>query len=364
MTGYLNTKTYKNNLMKKLLLFALLFININSFAQSIETEQRREIIGNINKEIVDYTFNINIEKIKVLGLKNIDALKLLGENKPTNISGVIQNVKGEFFNFEYDDIFIIQTKSDADLSTLNSNPNQNFELYYSIRAIEILKQRYNHLYQNLIQSIIYPSFEKVNLSNYNTWINIYPKIIISFNEVSNDIAISGTYLDNSATPFQINGQNFSLYENFPVISINPELIKGSNKEKGSYPIYKLENPESNYLQYLKEGLLHSICHELIHRYIDIKNNEKGTIYNYIAFGNGRANRESPNYDVNLYNLEEAIVNQTLEDFFKKYGGISNQLLNYYSNVQTDNLNAIDNLSEYRATLMQQSNLNDNLSLDW
>lgn len=353
------------NFMNKIFLIVIFFgFYTNSIAQSIENEQRREIISKIDKEIVDYNFSIDIEKIKALGFNNIDSLKLLGEEKATNIGGVIKNVEGKFYNFEYNNIFIIQTKSDANLKTLNSNPSQNFELYYTIRAIEILKHKYNHLYQNLVQSIIYPSIGLNNLTNYNTWINTYPKIVISFNDVSDDIAISGTYLDNSSIPFQINGQNFSLYENFPVVSINPELIKGHNKDKGSYPIYKLKNPKSNYLRYLNEGLLHSICHELIHRYIDIRNNEKGTIYNYIAFGNGRTNRDSSNYDINLYNLEEAIVNQTLEVFFKKYGGISNQLLDYYAKVQSDNLNRIENLNEYKTTLLKQSNLNNDFSLKW
>jgi len=352
------------NSINKILLFVLIFFSLNSYTQSIENKQRREIIGNINKQLIDYSFKINIEKIKALGFKNIDSLNLLGKDKPTSISSVIKNVKGQFFNFEYDDIFIIQTQSNADLATLNSNPKQNCELYYTIRAIEILKHRYNKMYQKLVESVVYPSLKKNALSKYNPWVNVYPKLIISFNQVSNDIAISGTYLDNSPLPFSVNQQPFSLYENFPVISINPELIKGNNKKKGSYPIYKFSNSESNYLQYLKEGLLHSICHELIHRYIDIKNNEKGTIYNYLAFGKGRANKENVNYDVKLYNLEEAIINQTLEVFFKEYGGMSSQILNYYAKVQADNLNAIDNLDEYQNVLLKQTKLNNDLSLDW
>lgn len=343
----------------------LLTVNL-LYAQSIDVQTSRSIIQNVASAIIDLNIKIDTSKIQKLGYKNIDELNLLGRTKPTRIRTITDftpHVGGKFYNFQYDGIFVIQSKKDADLKTLNVNRNQNVELYYSIRAIEVLKNRFTFLYQKLISNLVYPQIQSTERDNYTNWYNRYPKIIISFNTGSNDIAISGTYLDPAPLNFNSNGQSMSLYENFPIISINSENIKGTNQTAGSYPIYKRSNPQENYLLYLKEGLLHSICHELIHRYIDINNIKKGSISNYISFGNGRINRNDPNYDKNLYNIEEAIVNRTLDKYFNQAGGLSSDLLNFYLKVETDLLGAVLNLETYKATILTNKLINQDLSLD-
>lgn len=346
--------------------------------QPIEVKSSRAIISNFDKPITDLNINLDEKKIIPLGYKNIDELNLLGDSKRTSINKISDfnpHTGGKFYNFQYDDIFVMQCNNDADINTLNSNPKQNLELYYTIKAIDILKTRYNEFYQKLILNITNPVLQSSKIESYyshwrnntnnseNYWINRYPKIIISFNRGSSDVAISGTYLDPAPINFTINKNPSLLYENFPIVSINSENIKGSNKDTGSYPIYKKTIPEDNYSLYLKEGLLHSICHELIHRYIDINNNKQKTIFNYISFGNGRKNRSDSLYDKKLYNIEEAMVNQTLDNYFRKVGGISLTLLDYYMKVQTDNLGAIQNLDEYKKQMKDYSNLNQDLSLN-
>ena len=350
--------------MKKLSAFILSLFSLTVLSQSLELQQTRAVYKHLNAPISSYVFDIDTSKIKALGYKSLDSLNLYGNTKPTTIGRVIPNVKGKFYNFEYDGIFILQTPSNADLETLNTNPQQNLELYYTIRALEILKRRYGTLYAKLIQDVLYPSMELANTTHLNNWVNVFSKIVISFNTVSNDVAISGTYLDTAPTSITIGNRDGFLYENIAVVSIHPDLIKGTDPFKGAYPIYKLGTPEANYMQFLKEGLLHAVAHELIHRYIDINNTKKGSIYNYIAFGNGRANPYRSNYDKNLYNLEEAMLNQTLDVYFRTHGGLSAALLEYYYKVQTDNLNAIPNLEAYKATLLQYSGLNPDLSFKW
>ena len=354
--------------MKAILIIALsaLLISNSSFSQSIEVQNSRSLIQNLGNPITDLNIKVDTSKILELGFKNIDELNLLGTNKPTHISSISDfapHIGGKFYNFQYDGIFIIQSKNNADSKTLNSNPNQNLELYYTIRAIEILKIRYTYFYQKLISSVINPQIQNIGQNDYTNWYNSYSKIVISFNTGSSDIAISGTYLDPAAISFNLNGKPMSLYENFPIISINSEIIKGTSQTSGSYPIYKKSNPQENYLLYLKEGLLQSICHELMHRYIDINNIKKGSIFNYISFGNGRRDRTDAQYDKSLYNIEEAIVNRTLDKYFKQSGGLSSDLLNYYLKVENDLLGAVSNLDSYKTNLMTNKFINQDLSLD-
>jgi uncharacterized beta-barrel protein YwiB (DUF1934 family) len=352
--------------MKQLLSICLLALLVSnaSYSQSLDIQNSRTVIQNIGNQIADLTISIDTSKVQELGFKNIDELNLLGNAKPTNIGGssvFSPHVSGKFYTFQYDGIFLIQSKSNANPKTLNQNPTQNLELYYTIRAIEILKLRYTFLYQKLIASIVNPQVQSTGQENFTNWYNRYPKIVISFNTGSKDIAISGTYLDPASISFTSNGQTMNLYENFPIISINSEIIKGTNQTSGSFPIYKKSTPQENYLLYLKEGLLQSICHELIHRSIDINNIRKGSIFNYISFGNGR--RSDAQYDKNLYNLEEVIVNRTLDKYFRQSGGLSNDLLNYYLKVENDLLNSIGNLESYKKSLLSNTSINQDLSLD-
>lgn len=346
---------------------SVLLITETSLSQPIEIRNSRAVIQNVGNPIIDLTIKIDTSKIQELGFKNIDELNLLGPNKPTHISGIsdfIPHVGGKFYNFQYEDIFIIQSKNNANAKTLNADPNQNLELYYTIRAIEILKVRFTDFYQKLIVSVVNPYIQNTEHANYTNWYNRFPKIVISFNTGSSDIAISGTYLDPAVISFSSGGQPMSLYENFPIISINAEIIKGTSQTTGSYPIYKRSDPKENYLLYLKEGLLHSICHELIHRYIDVNNVKKGSIFNYISFGNGRRNRNDPQYDKNLYNIEEAIVNRTLDNYFRQAGGLSSDLLDYYLKVENDLLKTVNNLDAYKATLSVNKFINKDLSLQF
>lgn len=347
--------------------FLLLLVINCCYSQSIEIENSRTVIKNVGSPISELNIGIDITKIQELGLKNIDELNLLGANKPTTIRSIDNfkpHIEGKFYNFQYDGIFIIQSKNNVNLKKLNTDPSQNLELYYTVRAIEILKNRYTFLYQKLVQNIVYPEIQSTSQDMITNWYNRFPKIIISFNTGSSDIAISGTYLDTAAFPFNLNGKQMSLYENFPILSINSELIKGTSQSSGSYPIYKRGDPKENYLLYLKEGLLHSICHELIHRYIDINNVKKGSIFNYISFGTGRLNDTDTNYDKDFYNLEEVIVNRTLDKYFKQSGGLSSELLDYYIRVEVDLLKAINSLDSKKSSLLNNKYINQDLSLDW
>lgn len=301
------------------------------------------------------TKKVNTSKITKMGFATIDNLNLLGSAKKTNVTNYFSKLNAKFYNFKYEN-FIIQTKKDADLKTLNTDQEQNLELFYTILAIEKLKT-FKPLYTNLVTKAVNPPLPD-SLDKYNNWVNKYRYIILSFND-SNDIAVSGTYLGSNPTQVTSKGSKYDLYENLSVISFGSELLKGANKYQGSYPIYKKSTPQENYMIYLNDGLLHSLAHELIHRYVDVRNNEKNSLYNYIYFGGGRS---TTNFDQGEYNLEEVIVNSTLDKYFRSSGGVCPVTLDYYDQVRTDNIKPINNFSKYKEEISKFKDLDKNFAL--
>lgn len=86
---------------------------------------------------------------------------------------------------------------------------------------------------------------------------------ISFDRTPDDIAagvtLNGTYTDS-------HGER--VYDNYAIISVDEVTIRGAVADKGSRPIYGLASAQDNYRAYMADGLLYSLAHEGVHRYID------------------------------------------------------------------------------------------------
>lgn len=311
----------------KYTIFILIFVLSSSFTFGQSLRPSSSLIRDMN-------VTVDLSKVKYLGFTHIDKIPGIYGDEQTisNIAANFENVNKEFHTFSYNDIFIIQTAINADLNTLNSNPSQNWELFYTLRTLHILETKYDAAYVKLIRLSINPNTTLLDNNSYNNYINKFSKILISFNTYSDSIAISGTQLGATNQIFTKAETNYTIYNNLPVISINSELIKGNDKLKGSYPIYKKEKPEDNFHLYMKEGLLHTIIHELTHRVTDVLNNKKRSIYNYISFGPGRV-KINHSLQYPLYEIEEVLVSRTINRYFRKKGGISEELLIYYDNTE-------------------------------
>lgn len=289
--------------------------------------------------IRDIQVQIDVSKVKYLGNLLLDSLKgMYGDTgtKP-EIAKNFKSQKTPFQTYLYNDLFIIQTSATtaADIATLASKPSQDWELYYTVRALQLFQTNYPTAYSSLITSSQEPNLTLLDNNNYNWVINKFSKVVISFTDAYGGIAISGTQFGQTKANVDHQGRMYNVYRNLPIISISPKLIKGTDPAKGSYPIYKRPKPEDNFSLYMKEGLLHTIVHELIHRAIDVRNNDRRTVYNYIYFGAGRScNVPENEYNHPLYDVEEIVLIHTLNQYFQRIGGLSPELLAYYNDTAT------------------------------
>lgn len=95
------------------------------------------------------------------------------------------------------------------------------------------------------------------------WKRRFERIIISFDKTPRDIAagatLNGRYDLDGGTRF---------YNDYAIISIDEVTIQGATPGKGSSVIYGLPSAAENYRAYMADGLIYSIVHESVHRYVD------------------------------------------------------------------------------------------------
>ena len=238
-----------------------------------------------------------------------------------------QNSQKKQYVFKYD-IFYFSVSDNKKINALN--------IFFAIRAINILKYKYPEAYTKLIQETLYFPYKEYLNSLINkkiasvNYLNCNKYFFISFNSISLGVASGITYFGDKTTSW-IKDASVSFSENFPVISIHEQKLLGSNANEGCKPIYKSETPYVNYQLYMRDGLIETLTHELIHRYIDVN-------YSVELFCNYLYNNRSSN-DKSKNSLEEAIVRYTAVNYFNQSKGISTEMM-YFENVQAD-LNCVD-----------------------
>lgn len=257
---------------------------------------------------------IQLNELQYLGFKNIDELNLKKEK--THFSENHLKQRKSFHTFSYRNRFIVQSDFPADLLTLNSNPSQNWDLYYTLFAIERIISEFPHLYAVLIETFFELGILEKYKSEYLPWANQYEKIIISFNENMDSISSMITELDENPITIELNSKKVNVYRNFLIIYFNQKVIHTKNEAIGSYPYYGLSTDEENYHAYMNDGIVFTILHELLHGFIRQFNYKKNTIYH--AFSeNDNLFYDSKGYDVGLYDYQEILVIRTLNKYLKK-----------------------------------------------
>ena len=114
---------------------------------------------------------IQLNELQYLGFKNIDELNLKKEK--THFSENHPRQRKSFYTFLYHNRFIVQSDFPADLLTLNSNPSQNWDLYYTLFAIERIISEFPHLYAVLIETFFELGILEKYKSEYLPWANQY-----------------------------------------------------------------------------------------------------------------------------------------------------------------------------------------------
>jgi len=295
-------------------------------ASQIENEIK-QLIQKYNYEnsaIGTIDIPINTKKLDYLGFKHPNELGIFTANPISNTNSTSINKQLHIYRYEN---FYFSTEDDNETSQKN--------VYFSIRAIEILRTLYNDAFDKLfVQTLSYtgdrPKFEKWSNSNRFYW--------TAFNTTPDYIAKSYTSFLGAGYFPNIDGiSDIGRYKNVVVIDVHSGNILGNDATKGSKPIYKKPTPEENYLLYMKEGLVETYIHEMLHRYIDYLYTDDKTISDI------RKSRDLANFNAAE---ENAILNTSLSYFIRK-GGISDELIKYYySEVFNYNIKSLKDNNQY------------------
>lgn len=256
--------------------------------------------GKLN-EAIEIPFNYN--KLNYLGFMHPNETGMFNA-KPISAYNNTSELDKKLHIFNYGDFYISIEATDQ--------PNL-LNVYYTLRAINILKIRYKELYNELFKE---SKKFATNKPLHANWVNSNKAFWIAFNN-------NPAYIASNNTVFLGEGSfvnsTIGKYRNVSLVNIDSENILGKYPTIGSRPIYHQKKDADNHLKYLRDGLIESISHEMLHNYIELA-------YPYNASINKiKMNRGNSNF---RYAEENAILNTSLNYFIKK-GGLNQKLIKYY-----------------------------------
>lgn len=227
--------------------------------------------------------------------------------------------------YRYAEDIYIMTEADDAVAQL--------EVYYTARALEILRTDHPAVYERLV---VEPGeyAQEPTLDGLG-WKNRLRALVISYDTSPLYIAAGVTVLD--AAPVATMGVD--AYSNTAAISIDRETILGASEEVGTRPVYGEPSDDANLLRYLREGLAETLVHELLHTRVDRLNSVDARM-NELYF------RRTDPFACARFALEEALVAASSLLHFREAGGLSDAYLDYYDAVLDANLAAVEACPEY------------------
>lgn len=230
---------------------------------------------------------------------------------------------------------------DVYILTEQDGAADQLDVFYTVRALEILRTTSPVAYQRLVvDTTEFPAEPPLDGLG---WKNRARSFLLSFDTSPLYIAAGLTVLD--AAPKKNKG--LDEYSNVPAISIDRETILGASPDVGSRPIYGRPSDDENFLRYMREGAAETLVHELLHRSIDRLNSVDARM-------NELYNRRGIPGACAQFELEEALVASSSLLHFRLAGGISETYLDYYDLVLDANLAVIKQCPEYPTWVAQFS----------
>ncbi|MEZ4452677.1 MAG: hypothetical protein R3B09_24670 [Nannocystaceae bacterium] len=227
--------------------------------------------------------------------------------------------------YKYDQSIFLMVEGDE--------ASDQLDVFFAVRALEILRADHPLVWERLIDAIGEFPAEKTLMNA--SWKNRLRGVIVSFDTSPQYIAAGLTILDTAPESMM----NVDLYSNVLGISIDRETIRGSSDTVGSRPIYKKPGDDENFLRYLREGLVETLVHELLHPRVD-RLNSVDTAMNELW------NRRFDNQACARFELEEALVAASSLLHFREAGGVSDTYLDYYDVVLDANLAKVAECPDY------------------
>ncbi len=295
-------------------------------AAAMESEIRYVIKSADNQGIAirDIELPINVIKLEYVGYLHPNDIGIFSANPVRSDNSASINKK--LYIYRYDNFYF---------STETDNIQSQKNVYYAARAVEILRAKYWLAFERLFTDTErYPS-DRPKLELFSNMNKCY---WIAFNETPDYIAKSYTsFLGEGYFPDVDGAGNVSRFRNVVVIDIHAKNILGNETSKGSRPIYKRSTADENYTLYMKEGLIETLIHEMIHRYID-----------YLYPHDKMLSDIRRNRNVGVFNMaeENAVVNTSLS-YLLNEGGMGDELFKYYyKEVFQSNVAALHSSGQY------------------
>lgn len=259
----------------------------------------------VNTPIKDIEVSFNEAKLDYLGYIHPNDTNLFAGNpvKSNNSNSINKNLHV----YRYGSFFVSsETDTEAD--------QQN--VYYTVRAINILRYRYPKAYAKLfVETGSHPTDAPRGLGLSNS----YKAHWIAFNKTPDDIAASyASFVQEGAFP-KSGGPTINRYRNVSVTNIHSGNIMGDAATQGSKVIYQNLDAAENYRPYMRDGLVETLVHEMLHRYID---------HSYVVderIKTIRLNRQGESFNL----AEECAVMNTSLSYFMREGGLSDVVPAYY-----------------------------------
>lgn len=297
----------------------------NDFLQksltSDEVDRRIAVLMN-NVTIGNYDIPINLSKLKYHNRKNPKDEIAFNLDYYAQVMTMINK---EVEIYSYDGVWIL---------VADQSPKNLMNVFFSARALQILKTKYPEAYTTLIKpDQVELGYKKLEPNETKPTLNrLVP--VISFDKSPSKIAGSlWNQLFAQVATREYNG--FKWFENTlnAVTSINYETDRPKE-------IYGQTDPVKNYWLYLKEGLVESIGHEFTHHYIT----------NFKFFDKKAGHVFDRRYDTTdkkySFDVEEALVINTTQTYFLKKGGLSKELTDFNMKVKyQDKKNILSNMTD-------------------
>lgn len=229
--------------------------------------------------------------------------------------------------YRYDEHIYLATEGDA--------ARDQLDVYFAVRALELLRSEHPYVYEQLV-TVPRELPDAPPLDGLN-WKNRLRAVVLSFDTSPLYIAAGLTILD--AAPVADMQTMLDEYSNVAAISIDRETILGSSPDVGSRPIYGEASDDENYLHYLREGLVETVVHELLHTRVDRLNSVDDDM-------RGLWNRRGDPNACAGFELEEALVAASSLLHFREAGGFGDEYLDYYDVVLDANLEIVAACPEY------------------
>jgi hypothetical protein len=218
----------------------------------------------------------------------------------------------------------------------NSAEDQ-LRVYSLCRALEILRYRYPQAYQRLFVGMqMFPSATP-NQGRFRHS-NRFDKILFTFDESPKSIAASATLTATEIAPDSTQNQGM-----LTEISISYTGMRGlGSNEAGSQLLYQA-SPDENFMRYLREGMLESLVHEMLHCAITYHASHDPIAY--ALWSERQAPTKLSNNDKALAGAgEEAAVNAASTQFFLREGGLQPNVLFWNRGALEFNINRLQKAS--------------------